>query len=256
MPKRPVSVTLEEDNLLWLRGRMARRKRRSLSDALDEVITAARTSGSLEASRTVVGTIDLPDDAGLEQADLFVRSLFEQSLSRPLTIHEEPAAYQGPPRRAPVRSSGVGKIRPIAGRRNRTGEHLVVTVGRASLSVVHLVEKDGPGGSARTGRRGVERRLRHVDSRGEIDHVDERIGQRALEGDGNTVVVDIRRAILRGEGDAGLGQIGRAAAVSRAEVETKLACLRRGGRQYSGGKHRQPQNNSSHFVFAPESVSV
>ena len=112
MPKRPVSVTLEEDNLLWLRGRVTRRKRRSLSDALDEVITAARTSGSLEASRTVVGTIDLPDDAGLEQADLFVRSLFEQSLSRPLTIHEEPAAYQGPPRRAPVRSSGAGKVRP------------------------------------------------------------------------------------------------------------------------------------------------
>lgn len=112
MPKRPVSVTLEEDNLLWLRGRMARRKRRSLSDALDEVITAARTSGSLETSRTVVGTIDLPDDAGLEQADLYVRSLFETSLSRPLTVHEEPAAYQAPPRRARARPSAIRTARP------------------------------------------------------------------------------------------------------------------------------------------------
>ena len=46
MPKRPVSVTLDENNLLWLRGRMARRKRRSLSDAIDEVITAVVSTDS------------------------------------------------------------------------------------------------------------------------------------------------------------------------------------------------------------------
>lgn len=111
MPKRPISVTLEEDNLLWLRGRMARYKRRSLSDALDAVITAARTSGSLETPRSVVGTIDLRDDADLEQADLYVRSLFEESLSRPLTVHEEPAAYKGPPRGARARSSAIRTAR-------------------------------------------------------------------------------------------------------------------------------------------------
>src|SRR5688572_33395145 len=90
MPKRPVSVTLDENNLLWLRGRMARRKRRSLSDAIDEVITAARASGALETPRSVVGTIDLAaDDLGLAHADSYTRALFTQSLSRPLVVHEE-----------------------------------------------------------------------------------------------------------------------------------------------------------------------
>jgi|SRR5688572_2885070 len=89
MPKRPVSVTLDENNLLWLRGRMARRKRRSLSDAIDEVITAARASGALEAPRSVVGTIDLAaDDPGLAHADVYARALFTQSLSRPLVAQE------------------------------------------------------------------------------------------------------------------------------------------------------------------------
>src|SRR5688572_21550557 len=94
MPKRPVSVTLDENNLLWLRGRMARRKRRSLSEALDEIVTAARTGGALEPGRSVVGTIDInPDDPGLEQADAYVRSLLAQSMSRPLLVHEEGDAY-------------------------------------------------------------------------------------------------------------------------------------------------------------------
>ena len=43
MPKQPVSVTLDADNLLWLRARAVSRKRRSLSDALDEILTAARS---------------------------------------------------------------------------------------------------------------------------------------------------------------------------------------------------------------------
>ena len=101
MPKRPVSVTLDENNLLWLRGRMARRKRRSLSDAIDEVITAARASGALEAPRSVVGTIDIPvDDPGLEHADVYVRGLFTQSINRPLVVHEESRTYEAAPRRS------------------------------------------------------------------------------------------------------------------------------------------------------------
>jgi hypothetical protein len=100
MPKRPVSVTLDENNLLWLRGRMARRKRRSLSDAIDEVITAARASGALEAPRSVVGTIDIPtNDPGLAHADAYVRALFTQSLSRPLVVHEESRKFVASPRR-------------------------------------------------------------------------------------------------------------------------------------------------------------
>jgi len=106
MPKRPVSVTLDEDNLLWLRGRMARRKRRSLSDALDEIITAARASGGLEAPRSVAGTIDIAaNDPDLEKADRHVRSFFEKSLSRPLAVGEKPAAYKTSRRSAANRVS-------------------------------------------------------------------------------------------------------------------------------------------------------
>ena len=83
-------MTLERDNLLWLRGRAARTKRRSLSDALDEIVTAARLGGSATgAIRSVVGTVDIAgDDPGLERADQHVREQFEGSLSRPLTVHE------------------------------------------------------------------------------------------------------------------------------------------------------------------------
>ncbi len=101
MPKRAVSVTLDEDNLQWLRGRMARRKRRSLSDAIDEVLTNARTSGVLEPIRSVVGTIAIdPDDSDLERAGAYVRSLFEESLGRPLVAHEDVARYDARPKQA------------------------------------------------------------------------------------------------------------------------------------------------------------
>ena len=112
MPKRPVSVTLEEDNLLWLRARAVRRKRRSLSDALDEVITAARTTGALEASRSVVGTIEIPSgDPELERADQHVRSLFETSLSRPLAVREKAATYKAARGNSGRQSSGARRAR-------------------------------------------------------------------------------------------------------------------------------------------------
>jgi hypothetical protein len=102
MPKQPVSVTLDRDNLLWLRGRMAGRKRRSLSDALDEVITAARLGGpGANAIRSVVGTIDIAsDDRLLDRADAYVRSEFERSLARPRLARESgPAPTPGRGRR-------------------------------------------------------------------------------------------------------------------------------------------------------------
>lgn len=104
MPKQPVSVTLDTDNLLWLRGRAASRKRRSLSDAIDEILTAARTgSGGLGEGRSVVGTIDIAaSDPDLLQADLYVRSEVDASLARPLAVHEEsrPYATAGAPKKA------------------------------------------------------------------------------------------------------------------------------------------------------------
>ena len=94
MPKQPLSVTLDRDNLLWLRGRAAGRKRKSLSDALDEIITAARLGGlASDAPRSVVGTVDIAaDDPGLERADAHLRSLFSSSLARPAVARETTGA--------------------------------------------------------------------------------------------------------------------------------------------------------------------
>jgi hypothetical protein len=90
-------VTIDESNLLWLRGRGYGRG--NLSAALDDLITEARAGrlGSPAPVRSVVGTIDLPaDDPALERADDAMRDLFARSLSRPLIVKES-----GPrPRRA------------------------------------------------------------------------------------------------------------------------------------------------------------
>lgn len=90
MPKRPLSVTLDEGNVLWLAGQAARRKKRSLSDTLDEIVTRARQGGSgAEAPRSVVGTIDIAaDDPALLGADAAVDALFAESLSRPVLARD------------------------------------------------------------------------------------------------------------------------------------------------------------------------
>lgn len=83
MPKFPVSVTLDQDNLLWLKGRAAGTKRRSLSEALDQVVTAARLGGRSEEARSVIGTVDIDaEDPGLDRADATVHALFEASTRR------------------------------------------------------------------------------------------------------------------------------------------------------------------------------
>ena len=88
-------MTLGRENLLWLRGRAARGKRRSLSDTLDEIVTAARLGGQVSGSiRSVVGTVDIPaDDAWVEGADEYLRGEVSKSLSRPLVVHESTTRY-------------------------------------------------------------------------------------------------------------------------------------------------------------------
>jgi hypothetical protein len=116
MPKQPVSVTLDRDNLLWLRGRAAARKRRSLSDALDEVVTAARLGAfGLTTPRSVAGTIDIgDDDMRLEHADTYIGSLFDAALGRTTIVRERE-------RHAAPRPAALGaKRRPSAPRR-KTG---------------------------------------------------------------------------------------------------------------------------------------
>jgi hypothetical protein len=96
MPKRGVSVTLRDENLLWLKSRTVATKGRSLSETLDELVTAARTSRDVPAAavRSVVGTVDIAaDDPDLERADDDIRDIVTGSLARPFLVREEPPRY-------------------------------------------------------------------------------------------------------------------------------------------------------------------
>ena len=87
-----VSVTIEEDNLVWLRARAAATARGSMSAVLDQLVTEARSQGRAGAVSTasVAGTIDLPaDDPDLEQASAYVRTLVERSLARAVMVREQ-----------------------------------------------------------------------------------------------------------------------------------------------------------------------
>jgi hypothetical protein len=115
MPKQGISVTLRDENLLWLKSRTVATKGRSLSETLDALVTQARTARTVpaEAIRSVVGTLDIAaDDPGLEHGDEYIRGLVSASVSRPVLAGEEPPPY--PP---PVRSSKrrkPGKVRRSA----------------------------------------------------------------------------------------------------------------------------------------------
>lgn len=86
-----MSVTLEHDNVLWLRAQAAASDKGSVSEVLDQLVTRARAEGQLEPKsiRSIAGTIDLPDDdPELEGADAYVRELFGSSLGRPALVRE------------------------------------------------------------------------------------------------------------------------------------------------------------------------
>ena len=85
--KRAISVTLGEDNLLWLKGQAGASASGSVSAVIDRLIREARAAGRTDAAaiRSVVGTIDLPaDDPDLTGADAYIRSLVDQSIGRPM----------------------------------------------------------------------------------------------------------------------------------------------------------------------------
>jgi hypothetical protein len=91
MPKRGISVTLRNENLLWLKSRTLATKGRSLSETLDDLVTAARTGPDVPAAavRSVVGTVDIAaDDPNLERADEYLRDVVTGSLARPFTVRE------------------------------------------------------------------------------------------------------------------------------------------------------------------------
>jgi hypothetical protein len=107
-PKQALSVTLGADNVTWLKGRAGAGGVRSVSELLDQLVTAARQSGRVVPARSVVGTIDIDSsDPLLEGADAAVRSMYEGSLGRPLMVREAPSRYSvpSPRRRRPAKKS-------------------------------------------------------------------------------------------------------------------------------------------------------
>ena len=95
MAKHAISVTLDEDNLTWLKGRAGAAGLRSVSELIDKNVADARQSGRVGPSRSVVGTIDVDaTDPMLERADETVRYLFESSVGRPLTVKERVPGYR------------------------------------------------------------------------------------------------------------------------------------------------------------------
>jgi len=99
MSKQAISVTLDAENLTWLKGRAGAAGLRSVSELLDQIVSAARASGQVGPSRSVVGTIDIDaGDPSLEQADAALRVLFDASLRRPPMVKASRVRYRLPKR--------------------------------------------------------------------------------------------------------------------------------------------------------------
>lgn len=100
--KKALSVTLDTQNVTWLRGQAGATTRGSLSEVLDDLVREARLAGRTrpEATRSVVGTVDLAaDDPTLAGADAYIRELFHRSAQRPALVKDPRAPYGGPPPR-------------------------------------------------------------------------------------------------------------------------------------------------------------
>ena len=78
-------MTLHPDNLLWLKTRVKAKGGRSLSEALDGIITEARsgTGASAAEVRSVVGNARIPgSEKALSEAGAQVAALFRGSVRR------------------------------------------------------------------------------------------------------------------------------------------------------------------------------
>jgi hypothetical protein len=93
--KRAISITIGEDNLLWLKGQAGAGASGSVSEVIDRLVGEARSGGRTAAAavRSVVGSVDLPqDDEDLAGADTYIRTVFDRSLARPMAVRERPPA--------------------------------------------------------------------------------------------------------------------------------------------------------------------
>src|SRR6185436_16717349 len=94
--KTAISVTLNDDNVSWLKGRARTGGLRSVSELIDRLVSQARASGQAGTRRSVVGTIDIePSDPLLKEADETIRAMFDESLARPSRVKEQREAYGG-----------------------------------------------------------------------------------------------------------------------------------------------------------------
>lgn len=84
MSKKALSVTLEPENILWLKARSRGAKARSVSEMLDRLLLELRTGRTVATkARSVRGTVRLDAaDPDLSRADEEVRRLMGSSLSR------------------------------------------------------------------------------------------------------------------------------------------------------------------------------
>jgi hypothetical protein len=84
MSKQALSVTLEPENILWLRGRARAEGRRSLSETLDRLVAGVRSGGGTPSRvRSVVGNIRIDESKGnLAAASETLRELFAESLDK------------------------------------------------------------------------------------------------------------------------------------------------------------------------------
>ena len=95
--RKAISITLSDGNLLWLKGQAGRSAKGSVSDVLDRMVSDARAAGRAEpeAVRSVVGTVDLPDDdPDLATADTYIRSLFAASAQQPVVVRDTKATFR------------------------------------------------------------------------------------------------------------------------------------------------------------------
>ena len=97
MARRAISITLDIDNVAWLKGR-AGTAGESVSEMIDQLVTAARQGARVGGARSVAGTIDIDaSDPLLEKADAAVRAAFDASLGRAVAVRESTATYQARP---------------------------------------------------------------------------------------------------------------------------------------------------------------
>lgn len=107
MSKRALSVTLDPDNILWLRGRTQAAGRRSVSETLDRLVSEARSGGKDPSTiRSVVGLATIHESkGGLTTADEAVRALFAASIERTArALEDAPKARRKAPKSRQARS--------------------------------------------------------------------------------------------------------------------------------------------------------